>query len=156
MTISAKVKKYLDENGIDYQVADHPLAYTAAEVAQSKHIPGKQMIKAVIVKSGDAFIMCVLPAIHMVDFEKLKSVLGDNELELAEEEELSRLFPEYELGAEPPFGHLYGLKVFVDKILEEEDEIVFNAGTHTGVIKMKLKDFLKLTEPELADIGTHI
>ena len=50
MTISAKVKQYLDENGVDYQIAEHPLAYTAAEVAESQHIPGKQMIKAVIVK----------------------------------------------------------------------------------------------------------
>lgn len=156
MTISAKIKQYLDENGIEYQIAEHPLAYTAAEVAGKQHIPGKQMIKAVIVKTEEEFIMCVLPAIHMVDFEKLKHVLNVEDLELAEENDLKSLFPEYDLGAEPPFGHLYGLKVFVDSILNEDDEVVFNAGTHTDVVKLKFSDFVRLVEPQIAEIGSHI
>lgn len=156
MTISAKVKQYLDENGVDYQIAEHPLAYTAAEVAESQHIPGKQMIKAVIVKSGKAHVMCVLPAIHMIDFEKLQSVLKKDDIELAEENELTRLFPDYEVGAEPPFGHLYGLDVYADRVLENEEEVVFNAGTHTDVVKMKFSDYKNLAKPVIADIGTHI
>lgn len=156
MTISARIKQYLDENNIDYQTAEHPLAYTAAEVAESQHIRGKQMIKSVIVKSDETFIMCVLPAIHMIDFEKLQNVLEKENLRLAEEEELYKLFPEYEIGAEPPFGHLYGLKVYADKILENEEEIVFNAGTHKDVVKLKFRDYKRLSDPIIADIGTHI
>jgi Ala-tRNA(Pro) deacylase len=156
MTISAKIIQYLDENGIEYQIAEHPLAYTAAEVAGTQHIPGKQMVKAVIVKAGNEFIMCVLPAIHMVDFEKLKHVLGNEDLELAEEKELKGLFPEYDVGAEPPFGHLYGLRVYADSILEEDEDIVFNAGTHTDVVKLSFKDFKRLVKPQIAEIGSHI
>lgn len=133
-----------------------PLAYTATEVAGQQHIPGRQLVKAVVVKSNGEFIMCVLPAIHLVDFDKLKNVLGQEKLKLAEEEELTKLFPEYEVGAEPPFGHLYGIKVFADKILEEEEEIVFNAGTHTDVIKLSFSDYQKIVQPVMADIGTHI
>jgi Ala-tRNA(Pro) deacylase len=156
MTISAKIKHYLDENGIDYETAEHPLAYTAMEVAGSQHIPGKQMVKSVIVKSGNEFLMCVLPAIHMVDFDKLKKLLDTDTLHLAEEEELIQLFPDYEVGAEPPFGHLYGLPVYADQILREDEEIVFNAGTHTDVIKLKFSDYHRLVKPVMADIGTHI
>lgn len=156
MTISEKVKEYLEKEGIKFEVSDHPLAYTATEVAGSQHVPGKQMIKSVIVKSNGDFLMCVLPAIHLLDFEKLKKVVGDENLKLADESEIAKLFPEYELGAEPPFGHLYGLKVFADQILEEDVEVVFNAGTHTGVIKISFEDFKKLASPTIADIGTHI
>lgn len=156
MTISAKIIQYLDENGVEYQIAEHPLAYTAAEVAGTQHIPGKQMVKAVIVKAGNEFIMCVLPAIHMVDFDKLMHVLGNEELELAEEKDLKALFPDYDVGAEPPFGHLYGLKVYADSILEEGEEIVFNAGTHTDVVKLSFKDFKRLVKPQIAEIGSHI
>lgn len=156
MPVPTKIKTYLEEQGVKFEVAEHPLAYTAAEVAGKQHIPGKQMVKAVVVKSGDEFIMCVLPAIHLVDFAKLKNVLGQENIQLAEEEDLTKLFPEYEVGAEPPFGHLYGLKIYADKILQDDEDIVFNAGTHTDVIKLSFADYKKLANPVMADIGTHI
>jgi Ala-tRNA(Pro) deacylase len=156
MTIPTKIREYLDKNNVKFEIAEHPLAYTATEVAGKQHVSGKQMVKAVIVKSGNEFIMCVLPAIHLVDFIKLKNVLGMDDLKLAEEEEISKLFPEYEVGAEPPFGHLYGLKVYADSILEEDEEIVFNAGTHTDVIKMAFSDYKSLVNPVIKEIGSHI
>lgn len=156
MTISTTVKKFLDKEQVKYDVAEHPLAYTASEVAGAQHIPGKKMIKSVIVKADGAFIMCVLPAIHMVDFAKLKKALGTKNVQLADEEEIATLFPDYDVGAEPPFGQLYGLRVVVDGILEEDEEIVFNAGTHTDVIKMKFSDFKRIVKPTLSNIGSHI
>lgn len=156
MTISKKIKDYLEKEQIEYETSAHALAYTAAEVAGTQHIPGKQMVKSVIVKANDSFLMCVLPAIHLVDFEKLKKVTGSQNLSLASEGDLVQLFPEYEVGAEPPFGHLYGLKVYSDKLLEEDQEIVFNAGTHTDVIKIRYADFKRLVNPVVAEIGTHI
>ena len=156
MAISTKIKEYLEKEGVQFEVAEHPLAYTATEVAGSQHVPGKQMVKSVIVKTGGNFLMCVLPAIHLVDFEKLKKIIGSEELKLADESELEELFPDYELGAEPPFGHLYGLKVYAEKLLDEDEEIVFNAGTHTDVVKMRYDDFKRLVNPTIAEIGTHI
>ena len=156
MSISPKVKKFLDEEKVKYEISEHPLAYTASEVAGVQHIPGKKMVKSVIVKSGKDFIMCVLPAIHLVDFSKLKKALNSKDLVLADEEEIATLFPDYDVGAEPPFGQLYGLKVVADNILDEDEEIVFNAGTHTDVVKMKFSDFKKIVKPTLASIGSHI
>jgi Ala-tRNA(Pro) deacylase len=156
MAISSKIKKYLDQQKIAYQVAEHPLAYSASQVAGAQHVPGRQMVKSVIVKDNGSFLMCVLPAIHLVDFEKLQRALGSKRIVLADEDEIAKIFPDYEVGAEPPFGHLYGLKVVADKALEKDEEIVFNAGTHTDVIKMKFKDFKTIAKPTIADIGTHI
>jgi Ala-tRNA(Pro) deacylase len=156
MPISSKLKSYLDKEKIQYELAEHSLAYTASEIAGTQHIPGKQMVKSVIIKSENQFLMCVLPAIHLVDFDKLKKVLGSNDITLAEEEEIAKLFPDYDLGAEPPFGHLYGLKVYADQALEDDDEIVFNAGTHTDVVKMKMVDFKRIVKPIISEIGSHI
>ena len=82
--------------------------------------------------------------------------MGSADLKLANEEEVEKLFPDYEAGAEPPFGHLYGLKVYADQLLQEDEEIVFNAGTHTDVVKMKFKDFKRLAKPIMGEIGRHI
>ena len=55
-----------------------------------------------------------------------------------------------------PFGHLYNLPVYADKLLEEDEHILFNAGTHTEMIKMKWRDYKKLVNPMLVDMGIHI
>lgn len=156
MTISRKLKDYLDQENIKYELSEHAEVYTAQETAGTGHIPGRQMAKSVIVKAGDGFLMCVLPSIHLIDFDKLKEVTGHDKLELAAEDELEKLFPDYDLGAEPPFGHLYGLKVYMDQLFEENEEIAFNAGTHTDIVKIKFADYKRLAHPEVVNIGTHI
>ena len=156
MSISPRLEKYLQESGVAYEVMQHPAAYTASEIAGAQHIPGKEMIKAVIIKSGDTFVMCVLSAIHLIDFEKLETSAGLKGLELASEGEVSRLFPDYEKGAEPPFGHLYQLKMYIDSQVAQNDWVVFNAGTHTDVVKMRAQDFIDLSKGIAADFGRHI
>jgi Ala-tRNA(Pro) deacylase len=156
MGISAKIKSYLDKEKVNYEVLEHSVAYTAMEIAGSQHVPGRQVIKTVIVKAGGKYLMCLLPSIHYLDIDKLKSVAKSTAIQLATEEEIAKLFPDYEVGAEPPFGHLYQLPVYADKILQEDEEIVFNAGTHTDMIRMKFSDFKKLVKPIFADIGIHV
>jgi Ala-tRNA(Pro) deacylase len=156
MAASMKIKDLLEKEKIGYQLLEHETAYTAMEIAGSQHVPGRQFVKSVIVNADGKFLMCVLPAIHKVDFEKLKKATGAKEIHLAEEKEFADLFPDYEVGAEPPFGQFYGLKVYVDKILDENEEIVFNAGTHTDLIKIKFRDFLRLANPTIVDFGVHV
>lgn len=154
--LSSKLKSYLDNEHIQYEVAEHPLSYTASETAANQHVPGKQMVKSVIIKSKDKFIMCVLPAIHLIDFDKLKKAIGSKDIKLADEDEIAKLFPDYDVGAEPPFGQLAGLTVYADAALEDDEDIVFNAGTHTEVIRMKFEDYKQLVKPTIAEFGTHI
>lgn len=156
MSIAPNLKKYLDKERVPYQILQHSEAYTASEIAGSQHVPGIQMLKSVLVKADGQFVLCVLPAIRLIDFDKLKKIIKSKNLDLANENEIAKLFPEYEVGAEPPFGNLYGLQVVADKSMEENDEILFNAGTHIDIVKIKLKDFLRLTQPKIADIGRHI
>ena len=156
MSIASKIKSFLDKSEVKFQSLEHSLAYTALEIAGSQHIPGRAVIKSVIVNADGQFWMCVLPAMHHLDFDKLKALTSAKVIRLANEGELSQLFPDVELGAEPPFGHLYGLKVIVDKLLEENEEIAFNAGTHTDMIQMKFNDFQRLSHCSSGDIGVHV
>jgi len=157
MTISPKLKKFLDGEGVSYEVLQHSQAFTAQEIAGAQHVPGKTMVKAVIVKFDGQNVMCVLSAVHMLDFDKFRAVTGADDAVLATEEEITQLFPDYEIGAEPPFGNLYGMDVYVDKVLEADEEIYFNAGTHVDVVKMKYADYIKLAAPKaIADLGRHV
>jgi len=113
-------------------------------------------VKSVIVKADDRFLMCVLASTHRIDFGRLKNLLKCEEIVLAEEAEVGKLFPDVELGAEPPFGQLYGMEVLVDEAVTENDEIVFNAGTHTDSVKIKYRDFERSVKPKAMDLGVLI
>ncbi|MHC4383910.1 MAG: aminoacyl-tRNA deacylase [Planctomycetota bacterium] len=147
-----KLKKFLDKNKIKYVAISHSPTYTAQEIAASAHVPGQEMAKTVIIKVNGKMAMAVLPAPHKVDFKILKEALGAKSVELVElatEQEFADSFPECEPGAMPPFGNLYDMDVFVAKKLTEDEEIAFNAGTHTELVKLSYKDFEKLVKPKV-------
>jgi Ala-tRNA(Pro) deacylase len=93
--------------------------------------------------------MTVLPASYKVDFGLLQEAVGASKAELASEQEFQDMFPGCEIGAMPPFGNLYGMEVFVDESLCEDEEIAFNAGSHTELIRLSYKDFEKLVKPKV-------
>lgn len=156
MVIDRKIKNYLDEMRVNYQILQHDPTYTATETAEAQHVPGKQFIKSVIVKADGRYIMCVLSANHLINFAKLKKKSNFKDAYLASEEEVESLFPGCEPGAEPPFGALFGLEVLVDRAVSENDEIIFNSGTHTDTIKIRYKDFARLSKAVEMHFGEHI
>jgi Ala-tRNA(Pro) deacylase len=145
-----KLVEFLDANSIKYVNVTHSTAFTAQDVAESAHIPGKEMAKTVVVWMDGTMSMAVLPASSMIDFNKLKAATGAKSVELASESEFKDRFPECEVGAMPPFGNLFNIKVVVDKALAEDKEISFNAGSHHELIRMSYSDYEKLTKPVLA------
>lgn len=152
MSITKRLKEFLDDNGAPYTHCTHRLAYTAQEVASAQHVKGREMAKTVILRADGKFLMAVLPASHKVDMAALKSALPYPEVQLATEYEFAVLFPDCEIGAMAPFGNLYGLPVFVDTLLTMDHEIVFNAGTHVDTIRMSYKDFDRLVQPTVLSL----
>lgn len=145
---SKKLKSFLDENKIKYVSIQHSSAYTAQEIAAIAHIPGKDLAKTVIIKIDGKMAMAVLPASFKVSFDNLKNTLGVKEVRLAYEQEFIDKFPDCEVGAMPPFGNIYGMEVYVAESLAEDEEIAFNACSHTELIKMSFSDFEKLVKPK--------
>ncbi|MCX6132727.1 MAG: YbaK/EbsC family protein [Ignavibacteriales bacterium] len=145
--------EFLDKNQIQYVNVTHSTAFTARDVAESAHIPGKEMAKTVIVWMDGAMAMAVLPASSMVDFTKLKAASGAASVELASESEFKDRFPECEIGAMPPFGNLFNLRVFADRLLSEDREISFNAGTHHELIRLRFADYERLVKPMIGSFA---
>ena len=142
-----QVTEYLDSNNIHYHSYNHPPAVTAQEIAQSAHISGTMMAKTVIVNGDGKLAMAVLPACQKIDQDALREAMGVSTLRLASEAEFSQRFPQCETGGMPPLGNLYGMQVYMEKSLLNDDWIAFNAGTHTEVIKMDSGVFKRLVKP---------
>jgi Ala-tRNA(Pro) deacylase len=156
MNTLAKIKQYLDQNKILYQVILHKEVFTAQQLAQALHVPGKDLVKVVIIKADDTYRMAVLPATRKIDLSALQSLLNASSLTIATEHEIKSLFPEAEIGAMPPFGNLANLETWVDASLKADEYITFNAGTHYEAIRMHYVDFERLTIPHVATFSTHI
>ncbi len=150
-----KLKEFLDANGVKYITITHSRAYTAQEVAASAHIKGKDLAKVVMVVLDDKMAMVVLPASYQIDFDLLKAATGSNMVRLATEAEFQEMFPECETGAMPPFGNLYGMDVYVAEELTQDEEIAFNAGSHTELIRMAYRDFERLVRPKVVRIAAR-
>lgn len=142
-----RFKEFLDDHGVHYEVLEHPVAYTAQEVAQSTHVPGRHFAKTVAVKLGERLALAVLPATDRIDTERLAQSVGEKSVNIASEDEFRSRFPGCETGAMPPFGNLYEMEVFVSPHLTEAEEIVFNAGTHTEAVKLSYSAFARLVKP---------
>lgn len=149
----ASLLNYLDENNVGYVILYHSPAYTAQGIAGVTHIPGQDLAKTVIVLLDGKLVMAVLPAKHHVDLMLLKKWAKAKTVQLASEEDFQGRFAGCETGAMPPFGPLFGVPVYADKSLEQDQEIAFNAGTHRELIRMTWKDYKKLVQPTIINFA---
>ena len=147
--LSPRLHHFLDERHAAYTTLSHDRTVTAQETANCAHIGNRHFAKTVMLKVDGALAMMVMPAAYRIDLTRLSRALGGSEVELALEDEFRDAFPDCELGAMPPFGHLYGMPVHVDSRLAGQAEIAFNAGFLTDVVRMPYEEFERLAQPQL-------
>jgi len=147
------ILEFLAQAGVSYEVSQHVPVYSAQKMAAVEHEPGMFVAKPVIIKADNRYIMCVVPACRKVDLMKVKRHLNAQLADLAAEAEIAKLFPDCELGAEPPFGNLYEMPTLMDKALEKDDHILFQAGNHGQSIRMSMPDYCKLADPKILDFS---
>jgi Ala-tRNA(Pro) deacylase len=148
MSVCKRLRELLDAHHVKYVVVTHSQAFTAQEVAQRMHVPGREMAKTVVLKGPSSLMLAVVRAQDRVDVARLGSELGYG-LRLATEREFADAFPDCELGAMPPFGNLYGIPTVVEEALSRDREIVFNAGTHVEAVRMSYEDYAALVKPRV-------
>jgi Ala-tRNA(Pro) deacylase len=156
MPVLRKLQAVLDNYKVPFEVLPHSETYTAQETAEVQRVSGDKMAKVVMVKKENGTpVMLVLPASYHVNFSWLREVLGTRAT-LEEEREFRGLFPECDIGAEPPFGNLFDLDTVVDTSLTKDDEIVFNAGSHYQTVKMRYDDYVRIVHPKIAKFAEHL
>lgn len=153
MALLVCVAEALKRERMPYLVFRHPRAYTAQETAAVAHIRGRCAVKVVICFADEQPVQALVPAHYLVDLERLRLLAGADALRLANEAEIAALYPDFEVGAVPPFGTLYGHRVFVEQCFMGEPEMVFNAGTHTESICMHYADLAEMVKPIVGAFG---
>jgi Ala-tRNA(Pro) deacylase len=154
--LPASISRYLEQHAVPFSVVPHSVAYTAQEEAAATHVPGREWAKAVVCIVDEQPTLAVVPADHVIDFNRLREACGAKSVRLASEAEIRPLYADCEVGAMPPFGPLYQQPVMVDRSLTSDPEILFNGGSHREAIRMRYRDFEDLVQPRVADFGVPI
>lgn len=147
MSAIAWVKESL--KGATFEEHSHRRAVTAQDLAHVEHVSGHRVAKVVVVFADGRPLVLVLPASHKVALKRLKDVVGAKEVRMAEEGDLLRLYPDCELGAEPPLSPAEWVPVWMDEAMRVEGDIVFNAGTHTDAVRMPFSEWLGRVRPRV-------
>ena len=150
------IREKLDREAIKYEELRHKPTFTSQEMAQAEHVHGMNVAKPVIVNADGRYYMCVLAACCNISIDAIRSVLEAGFVRLADEDELSKLFLGCEIGAEPPFGSLYGMPTILDDRMENDEFIVFQSGTHDKALKISMQDYLKIETPRIFSFSIHV
>ena len=158
MAIASKLKKYLKQREIKYEVVTHPHSEYSMETAEKAHVHGDALAKGVLVRDYDGYLLVVLPADYHVELESLHKLLRKDVL-LADEAALEEVFSDCEPGAVPPIGMAYGVQTVWDPTssLGKLDEVFFEAGDHETLVRMSGVQFHELMAPaERGEFSHHI
>jgi Ala-tRNA(Pro) deacylase len=153
MAAGITIEEYLEDRKIPFSVFMHRPAFTAQEEAAITHVPGRSWAKTVVCIADNEPVLVVLPAPYIIDFDRLRQLVGTHSIGLATEDEMAGLYPGCEVGSMPPLGPLYNQRVFVDTSLVSDPELVFDAGAHTKAYRMHYSDFAELVKPVVGSFG---
>lgn len=143
MGIAMTLAQYLMDSDVPYELVPHPHTETALASARASSVSPERVVKAVVLKGTDGFMLALLPASRQIRFDQLRQLVGD-EVNIAGEEQVETLFIDCEPGSVPALGAAYGLNVIVDDSLKNQSDIYVEGGDHANLVHLSGTSFQKL------------
>ncbi len=144
MAVALTVREFLEDRHIAFEEFPHAKTDTSMSLAQSVHLPGDFVAKAVVLKDRTgAYVMAILPATHHIEMDAAIELFGDK-LEMAEEDELGAVFEDCAVGAIPPAGRAYGLPMIWDDRVTRGQDVYFEGGDHTTIVHVERDGFVRM------------
>jgi Ala-tRNA(Pro) deacylase len=139
---------------VEFELLPHRRTLTATAEARALGVLAQAVAKIVIaVDEEGACIRAVVPASAHVSISKLAEAVSAKTVALMTEADLVSAYPQFELGAVPPFGGPAGDRVVVDNTLTRLDHLVFDGGAHDTSLRMRTEDLITMTKAQVADIA---
>lgn len=146
--------RYLDEQGVGYEVVEHEERFTAAAEARASGIGPEDAAKDVLLRRDGEYLLAVIPASERLDLKKASSLLAEEgKLRLATEEEIAADFLQFEVGALPPFGPLLEVEQIVDRRLLDHDRVLCSGGDHRHSVKVDPNEMVRLAGAKVGDLS---
>ena len=126
-------------------------ARTANDAATALGCKVGAIVKSLLFKAGENFVLCLVSGDKRCSLIKLKKILNQKYVSMASPEDVKRVTG-YTIGGVSPTGHLLKTKIFIDKNLENFISIFAAAGHPNAVFEIDFKKLKALTLGETKDI----
>ena len=139
-----------DQN-LDVIVLDSS-ARTALEASSSLGCEVGAIVKSLLFKTENTFILCLVAGDKKASLNKIKKLLKIKDLSMANAEDVKKITG-FTIGGVSPVGHLNKIDIFVDNSLERFNNLFAAAGHPNCVFKIKFLNLLKITKGQIVEIS---
>jgi Ala-tRNA(Pro) deacylase len=151
---AAELVDVLREAGVEFELLPHPRTETARGEAVALGVMPQTVAKTIVVcDDAGARVRAVIPASSRLVLADVAKAVGAKTVALVHEEDLIDAYPNFELGAVPPFGGPEGELAVVDRRLAEYEHVVLEAGVHDASLRLRTDDLLFVADAKLAEIA---
>jgi CheY-like chemotaxis protein/prolyl-tRNA editing enzyme YbaK/EbsC (Cys-tRNA(Pro) deacylase) len=147
MAVGFFLSEVMNHLRIPFQEHSHPPVYGASHLAHAEHVSGHRVAKTVILTDGSSPVAVVLRAADRVDVSRVRSVLGNDELRFATEEEIANWFRACEMGSVPPLPIRRDFRILMDRALATVGNILFAAGSAEVAVSVSFRDWYRAVRP---------
>lgn len=143
MGIALTLQEYLDDRHVPYDIKRHKRTHCAVDTARASHVPGERIAKAVVLTREGGFVLAIVPATARVRLDVIEDMLNCP-VALANEDEITELFPDCDLGAVPPLPEAYAVNAFVDESFDGQPNVYLEGGDHRSLVRISGEAFRML------------
>ena len=147
----------LNQEGAAYRVIEHEPEGRTEVIAKIRGNRIEQSIKSIVVqvrlnRKENIYCLANVPGDCRIDFEGIKGHFNADSVAFASRDKAQELTG-CVIGAIPPFSFKEELQVLADPLIQENEEVVFNAGRLDRSISMKRDDYIRIAQPQLVKIA---
>lgn len=147
----------LDREGAAYRVIEHEPEGRTESIAKIRGNRIEQSIKSIVAqvrlnRRENIYCLANVPGDCRIDFEGIKRHFAADSVAFASRDKAQELTG-CVIGAIPPFSFNDQLQVLADPLIQDNEEVVFNAGRLDRSIFMKLEDYIRIAKPQIAQIA---
>jgi Ala-tRNA(Pro) deacylase len=155
--IHEQLRSLLDQEGASYRVIEHEPEGRTEVIAKIRGNQIQQSIKSMVLQvrlkpKENIYCLANVPGDCRVDFEGVKKHFNADSVAFAHKEKAQELTG-CVIGAIPPFSFNDRLILLADPLIQENEDVVFNAGRLDRSIMMKLSDYMRIAQPQLVSIA---
>jgi Ala-tRNA(Pro) deacylase len=157
ISIHEQLRFLLDREGANYRVLEHEAEGRTEYITKIRGNKLEQAIKSLVVqvrmsKKENRYYLANVPGDCRVDLDAIKRHFNADSAAIAKREKAEALTG-CAIGAIPPFSFNDQLQVLADPLIQENEEVVFNAGRLDRSIFMKLDDYVRTAKPQWVRIA---
>ena len=127
-------------------------ARTALEAASSLGCEVGAIVKSLLFRVNESFVLCLVSGDKRCSLNKLKKILDEKDVSMANPDEVKKITG-YTIGGVSPVGHLNKLKIYIDTNLERFTNVFAAAGHPNCVFQIEFNQLTNLTNGQMKEIA---